>query len=130
MTELGEELTRRIERLYHEAGLDPPSPPEAAARLGAKPATVEGICRFLVQRGLLVRLDGKFLVHRGALDGVVRGLREWGVESFAIGEFKERFSLTRKLAIPILQWLDSERVTLRSGDLRKVLGPRRTNPPG
>jgi selenocysteine-specific elongation factor len=128
MTELGEELTGRIERLYHEAGLEPPSPSEAATRLGAKPATVEGICRFLVQRGLLVRLDGKFLVHRGALDAVVRGLREWGVESFSVGEFKERFGLTRKLAIPILQWLDSERATLRSGDRRKVLAPRRTGP--
>ncbi len=130
MTELGEELTRQIERVYHEAGLEPPSPPETAARLGARPATVEGICRFLVQRGHLVRLDGKFLIHRATLDAIVRGLYEWGVEGFGVGEFKERFGLTRKLAIPILQWLDSERVTLRSGDRRKVLAPRRTSPQG
>ncbi len=125
MTELGEELSRRIEQLYHDAGLDPPPPVEVAGRLEARPATVEGICRFLVQRGRLVRLDGKFLIHRSALDGVVRGIREWGVERFAVGEFKDRFGLTRKLAIPILEWLDSERVTLRTGMERKVLPPRR-----
>ncbi len=124
MTELGEELTRRIEALYREAGLAPPSPGEAAERLQARPATVEGICRYLVQRGRLVRLEGKFLIHHAALEAVARGIRDWGVAEFGVGEFKERFSLTRKLAIPVLEWLDSERVTLRLGSRRKVMPPR------
>ncbi len=38
-----------------------------------------------------------------------------------VGEFKDRFSLTRKLAIPILEWLDSQRVTVRTGNRRRVL---------
>lgn len=125
MTELGQELARRIEQLYHEAGLDPPSPGEAASRLEARPATVDGICSFLVQRGRLVRLEGKLLIHRAALDGVVRQVRGWGVERFGVGEFKDRFGLTRKLAIPILEWLDAERVTLRVGTERRVMPLRR-----
>jgi len=82
---------------------------------------VEGICKFLLQRRRLVRLDGKFLVHRAALDDVARGVREWGVDDFAVGDFKDRFGLTRKLAIPALEWLDSERVTVRQGNRRKIL---------
>ncbi|MCU0303377.1 MAG: selenocysteine-specific translation elongation factor [Thermoanaerobaculales bacterium] len=121
MSAVGEELARRVEVLYREAGFDAPSPADAAAQLEARPAMVEGICTFLVQRGRLVRLDGKFLVHRAALDEVAAGVRAWGCESFDVGEFKQRFGLTRKLAIPLLEWLDSERVTVRAESRRKIL---------
>jgi selenocysteine-specific elongation factor len=124
MTDIGKELTRRLESLYHEAGLDPPSPAAAAEQLGAKPSTVEGICRYLLQRGRLARLEGRILIHRASLDSVTREIRQWGVPSFSVGEFKAKFQLTRKLAIPILEWLDSERVTLRQGSSRKVLPPK------
>ncbi len=122
MSALGEELARRVEALYRETGFDAPGPLEAATELESRPATVEGICTYLVQRGRLVRLDGKFLIHRSVLDDVARKVREIESETFAVGEFKERFGLTRKLAIPVLEWLDSERVTVRMGNQRKILG--------
>jgi selenocysteine-specific elongation factor len=121
MTAAGEALTRKVEALYREAGFDAPSPAEAAERLNAKPATVEGICRYLNQRHRLVRLEGKFLIHRAVMDEMARKVREWEVEDFAVGDFKERFDLTRKLAIPALEWLDSERVTVRHGNRRKII---------
>jgi selenocysteine-specific elongation factor len=121
MTAAGEELSRRVEALYRETGFDAPSPREAAERLAARPASVEGICTFLIQRHRLVRLDGKYLVHRAVLDDMARGVREWEVEDFAVGDFKDRFGLTRKLAIPALEWLDSQRVTIRQGDRRRIL---------
>lgn len=121
MSALGEELARRVEGLYREAGFEAPGPLEAATALESRPATVEGICTFLVQRGRLVRLDGKYLIHRAALDEVARKIRDWECGSFTVGEFKERFGLTRKLAIPVLEWLDSERVTVRMGNQRKIL---------
>lgn len=122
MTTTGEELTRKVEQLYREAGLAPPSPGEIAQRLGARPATVDGICSFLVRKGRLVRLEGKFLIHGAVLEEVRRSIQAWPVETFGVGEFKDRFGLTRKLAIPILEWLDSKRVTLRRGSRRKILG--------
>jgi selenocysteine-specific elongation factor len=121
MTAAGKALTRKVEALYRETGFDAPSPAEAAERLAAKPATVEGICRFLLQRHRLVRLEGKFLIHRAVVDEVARNVGEWEVDDFAVGDFKERFGLTRKLAIPILEWLDSERVTVRHGNRRKII---------
>jgi selenocysteine-specific elongation factor len=121
MTELGAELARRVESEYREAGLSPPSPLEVAERLAARPAMVEGICRFLVQRGRIVRLEGKLLVHRAALDEVARRVSSREGELLSVGEFKDEFGLTRKLAIPILEWLDSERVTVRQGNNRKII---------
>jgi selenocysteine-specific elongation factor len=121
MTAAGEALARKVEALYRETGFEAPSPAEAAERLRAKPATVDGICRYLLQRRRLVRLEGKFLIHRAAMDEVARRVREWEVDDFAVGDFKERFGLTRKLAIPTLEWLDSERVTVRHGNRRKII---------
>jgi selenocysteine-specific elongation factor len=121
MTAAGEELSRRVEALYRETGFEAPSPHEAAERLAARPASVEGICKYLLQRRRLVRLDGKYLIHRAVLDNMARGVREWGVDDFAVGDFKDRFGLTRKLAIPALEWLDSERVTVRQGNRRKII---------
>jgi selenocysteine-specific elongation factor len=121
MTAVGEELARQVEASYHRAKLAPPPPGVVAEELGARPATVEGICQFLVQRGRLVRLEGALLVHRGALDEVVRTVRSRKSDTFSVGEFKDQFNLTRKLAIPILEWLDSERVTVRQENRRKII---------
>jgi selenocysteine-specific elongation factor len=121
MTEAGEELARRVEARYRELGFEAPSPQAVAEQLDARPEAVEGICRFLVQRRRLVRLDGKFLIHRAVLDEVAGRVRAWEVGEFGVAEFKERFGLTRKLAIPALEWLDSERVTVRHGDRRRIV---------
>jgi selenocysteine-specific elongation factor len=121
MTAAGEALAKKVEARYREDGFEAPAPVEVAERLQAKPAAVEAICRYLVQRRQLVRLDGKFLIHRAVLDDVAQRVREWDVADFAVGEFKEKFGLTRKLAIPTLEWLDSERVTVRQGNRRKIL---------
>ena len=121
VTRAGQELAERIDAIYREAGLAPPSPAEVAARLGARPVVVEGVCRYLTQRGVLVRLAGKLLIHRTALLAVAHEVMRWPSDELSVGEFKQRFGLTRKLAIPVLEWLDSERITARAGSNRRVL---------
>ncbi len=100
MTSAGRELTAKVEALYREDGFDASSPADAARRLEVKPAAVEGICKYLLQRRRLVRLEGKYLIHRTVLDEMAQRVRDWEVDDFGIGDFKERFGLTRKLAIP------------------------------
>lgn len=121
MTKAGEELALRVETLYRDDGFEAPSPIEAAQRLNAKPAAVESICKYLTQKRRLVRLDGKFLIHVATLEAMAQRVREWNVDEFTVGEFKEYVGLTRKLAIPALEWLDSERVTVRQGNHRKII---------
>ena len=121
---LEDPLAGRIEALYRQAGFDAPSPEEAALRLDANPKAVAGAVRVLLERKRLARVGGKWLLHRELLDEVAALVRAWGVETFEVAAFKERFSLTRKLAIPVLEWLDTERVTRREGERRRVLPPR------
>jgi selenocysteine-specific elongation factor len=117
-------LAAAVEAFYRREGFSSPSPGEVAASLRANPKAVEGMVRFLLARGRLARVGGKWIVHRDLLDETAAAVRAWGVEVFDVGQFKERFSLTRKLAIPLLEWLDSQRVTRREGDRRRVLPPR------
>ena len=116
------ELSRRIQRAFEEEGLTPPSPAELGRRLGAKPQILEGVIRYLVERGRLVRLPGELIVSAAAIERVKEDLRTSGLERFKVPAFKERYGISRKWAIPILEHLDSVGVTRRLGDERQVVG--------
>ncbi|MCU0291133.1 MAG: selenocysteine-specific translation elongation factor [Thermoanaerobaculaceae bacterium] len=127
-TPLEDGLAARIEEVYRESGVEAPSPGEVAVLLGAKEKVVEGLVRFLVDQKRLARVGGKWILHRRHLDAIAASLLEWDAEVFDVGQFKDRFALTRKLAIPILEWLDSERVTRREGDRRRIVRRRAGTP--
>jgi selenocysteine-specific elongation factor len=123
-TPLDDPLAARVEAFYRAGGFAAPSPEEAAAQLGANPKAVAGTVRVLIERQRLARIGGKWVLHRELLEEVAASVRSWGVETFDVSAFKERVSLTRKLAIPLLEWLDSQRVTRREGERRRVLPAR------
>ena len=83
---------------------------------------IEGLIGYLAKKGALVRLPGGWIVAREAVDAVVERLRASGKKAVDVGEFKEMFGLTRRLAIPLLEHLDATKVTRRVGDRREVLG--------
>jgi len=115
------ELSERIAAVFRERGLAPPSPAEVAEVVRHRRKVVEGLLAYLVKRGTLVRLPGGWLVSREAVGEVVSRLRASGKAAVEIGEFKEMFGLTRKLAIPLLEHLDGEKITRRVGDRREIL---------
>ncbi|MCB1009902.1 MAG: SelB C-terminal domain-containing protein, partial [Acidobacteria bacterium] len=123
----GEEtgLAARLVELYEQSALEPPSPAEAARRLGAKPSVAEGLIKYLVGRRKLVRLPAGLLISAAAVANLVADLRAAGWEKFGVPDFKERYGLSRKWAIPLLEHLDSTGVTRRIGDQRAVLPARR-----
>jgi selenocysteine-specific elongation factor len=115
------ELSQRIAQVFREGRLAPPSPAEVAAAVNHRQKVVDGLIGYLVKRGSLVRLPGGWLIAREAVDDVVSRLRTSGRRSFQVGEFKEMFGLTRRLAIPLLEHLDAEKITRRVGDRRELL---------
>jgi selenocysteine-specific elongation factor len=119
----GEEslLSRAVTERYERAGLDPPPPGDVAVELQAKPQILEGVLRFLVSRGDLVRLPNGLLIARSALDGLRRAVLDSDWERFSVADFKDRFGLSRKWAIPLLEHLDSSGLTRRLGDERMVV---------
>ncbi len=101
---------------------DPFSPPEPE---GVTPEEL----RALVQRGLLVQVEGRFYTSRAvdAAARVIAGLLARKPDGFTVAEARDALATTRKHALPLLARLDSTGVTRRRGDLR-VAGPRLPDP--
>jgi selenocysteine-specific elongation factor len=123
---LSAEDAAAIERLvdvYRVAGLTAPDPPQVAVSTGINPVRVTALSQLLVRQQVLVKVDA-FLFHREALERLkadVRALKSTGEAAVDVASFKQRYGLTRKFAIPLLEYLDRERVTRRVGDRRVVL---------
>jgi selenocysteine-specific elongation factor len=114
-----------LELAYRESGLKPLDAAAAAAVTGAPAAVVDRMLKLLLRQKTLVRLD-TLLFHEAALQGLkheVAALKEsaGGAARIDVGTFKERFGVTRKFSIPLLEYLDRERVTRRVGESRIVL---------
>jgi selenocysteine-specific elongation factor len=64
------------------------------------------------------------LFHTDVLEDLkkeVRAMRAAGIERIDVGTFKDRYGVSRKYAIPLLEYLDRERVTRRAGASRLIL---------
>lgn len=114
-------LSKAVLERYRQAGLEPPAPSDVTVGLSAKPQIVEGVIRHLTDRGDLVRLPGGLLIAASAVEELKRDLQAEGWKEFDVGRFKDRFGLSRKWAIPLLEHLDSTNVTRRIGDKRMLV---------
>jgi selenocysteine-specific elongation factor len=115
------ELSERVAGVFRRRGLDPPSLADVTREVGHKQKVVEGLAAYLVKKGSLLRLPGGWIIAREPVEDVIARLRGSGKASLDVGEFKEMFGLTRRLAIPLLEYLDAAKVTRRVGDRREIV---------
>jgi selenocysteine-specific elongation factor len=123
-----EEMRTRaaLEAAYRASGLKPPDAGSLAAEKRLAPALVDKITSLLVRQKVLARVD-TLVFHAEALQtlkGDIQALKATapgGRATVDVTMFKDRYGITRKFAIPLLEWLDRERVTRRVGDTRVVL---------
>jgi selenocysteine-specific elongation factor len=129
---LGDDLTRgvaaRVEALA-ACGLQWPGLEAFAAQVAQAPPPPSGqgeeeYLRHLVDHGQAVQVASDYLVHASALDDLIGRLRDRFAASpeLSFAEFRELSGLTRKLGIPMLEYLDQAGWTTRRGDVR-VAGP-------
>ena len=84
-------------------------------------AVADRIAGLLLRQKTLVKLD-TLLFHADALARLKADVRALKKDARVdVAAFKERYGITRKFAIPLLEYLDRERVTRRVGDSRVVL---------
>ena len=122
------QLRAALEKAYQDAALAAPSMSEAFAQSGISAAAQphgRKILQLLIDSGVLVRVAGEMFFHRSALDDLIKKLRAHAARgsdrSIDVPAFKELAGISRKYAIPLLEYLDRQRVTRREGDRRVVL---------
>ena len=120
-----ERVYAAIERAYRDAGLTPPAGAAVTAIAGAPAPAVDRLLRLHLRQKTLVRI-GELIFHGEVLARLKAEVTAIKVVAGAgaridVGAFKERFGVSRKFAIPLLEYLDRERVTRRVGESRVVL---------
>ena len=110
----------RIEAEFREAGVAPPTLEEAFAKVGLAGSSAQAIAQLLVESRRLVRIREGLYFHaeplQVAVDRVVAFLRE--NQAITPQQIKDLLGISRKYAIPLLEWLDTQRLTVRVGDKR------------
>ncbi len=107
---------------FERAGIAPPSPDEMATRLGIAPAEMRRLITLLLRAGTLVRLsDDSLCMHRRVLEALTDRIRGLRGQALDIATFKQLAGVSRKYAIPLLEYLDRERITVKQGSQRLVL---------
>jgi selenocysteine-specific elongation factor len=115
------DLARQIEQRFAEAGLKPPPVSELINSIQQKPKVIEGVVGYLVKTGTLIRLAEGVYLHKDAAAAARDQLQAHRGKQIEIQWFKDFFTLSRKIAIPLLEFFDRQGVTKRQGDLRTIL---------
>lgn len=115
-------LAQALSDLFLRAGLNPPEVEAALTEVGAG-SRGPSLLAHHVRTGTLRRLRDGRIFHREALEDLRRRLREYrkGSTTIDVAAFKDLAGVSRKNAIPLLEHLDEERVTLRRGNERLIL---------
>jgi selenocysteine-specific elongation factor len=113
----------QIEKAFAQAGLKVPLMKEVLAALPVDKARAQKLVTLLLRDRVLVKLADELVFHHSALEGLRQLMTEQKKKSSKIdvGTFKDLLGVTRKYAIPLLEYLDQQRITRRVGDERIIL---------
>jgi selenocysteine-specific elongation factor len=114
----------QIEAAFASAGLAVPSAQEVLATLSVEARRSEKLLQLLLREKVLHRVTPELIFHRQALAELrvkLAAYKKAKGERISVPAFKDLTGITRKYAIPLLEYLDRERVTRRQGDERVIL---------
>jgi len=117
-------LAKRAEAAVLEGALQPPSPKELSEAWSESEGEVRAIFEHLVHEGVLVKIKGDIYFHRSSFEKLkeelVAFLRSHG--EITTPQFKEMTKASRKYVIPLIEYFDQIKLTLRLGDKRVLRG--------
>ncbi len=116
-----EQALNAIESLFANAGLTVPPVNEVLAKSGVEKARARSLLQILLRQERLVRVGDELVFHADALHSLREQLAARRGQRFTVPVFKDWTGISRKYAIPLLEYLDRERVTRREGDERILL---------
>lgn len=111
----------KIEKAFEDAGLAVPALAEVLAKCGVEAARSRSLLQILFRQRKLFRISEDLVYHHSAIETLKQMLAAHKGERFAVPTFKDWTGVSRKYAIPLLEFLDRERITRRDGDDRIVL---------
>ncbi len=126
------ELSNRIEQIYLTAGVEAPSLDDAMTKANvaaAQRAQARKLLQLLLDDRKLARIQGEMFMHSKVIEELKTKLHTYASQHepdrlIDVPAFKDLAGVSRKYAIPLLEYFDREQVTRRAGDKRLILKPR------
>ncbi len=118
-----EDARQHIIKAFQEAGLRVPGLRELLEKLPVDNLRARKILQGLLREQTLVRVSEDLVFHRESVEQLKQLLAERKVQSdrLSVLQFKDLTGISRKYAIPLLEYLDREKITRRLGDQRVIL---------
>ena len=116
-----EDAMGKIEGAFERTGLAVPALAEVLAGSGVELGRAKTLLQILLREKKLVRVSPELVFHASAIRTLREMLATHRGKIFAVPEFKDWTGVSRKYAIPLLEFLDREKATRREGDARVVL---------
>ena len=116
-----EEVLSKLETILYRGEFASASLEDLRRELRLSEKRLQALLTVLLERNKIVKGRDGFLLHSRWLDDIVKTIRESGKKELSIAEFKAMSGLSRKYAIPLLEFLDEMGVTRRKGSVREIL---------
>ena len=129
LSEKDSRLREKLEEVYREAGVECPSIDDALVRAGVTgPQRIQArkVLQLLIEDRVILRVQNEMFMHSSVLDELKVKLldhasRHEPERLIDVAGFKDLAGVSRKYAIPLLEYFDREKVTRRAGDKRIIL---------
>jgi len=121
MREDEEHARQAIERAFEQAGLAVPTVAEVLAQAGVEAGRARTLLEVLLREKRLVRINQQLVFHHSAMEKLRSLLARHRPARFSVPDFKEWTGISRKYAIPLLEYLDRTHVTRREAGQRLIL---------
>ena len=117
-------LVKRVEASVLKGGLQPPSPKELSEEWSEREEEVRAIFEHLTHEGVLVKIKGEIYVHQVSFENLKEELVAYlkSHQEITTPQFKEMTRASRKYAIPLIEYFDQSKLTLRIGEKRVLRG--------
>jgi selenocysteine-specific elongation factor len=118
------DLREKIALLYRQGGLSPPTVKEVIERFSDRTKEVASLIQVMTREGELVRISEDLNFHREELARLRESYREYLVREGKAtpASFRELTGLTRKFIIPLMEYFDMMKLTIREGEHRILRG--------
>ena len=119
----GSQTSDKILQLLEKAGFQPPLKEELSQTLSIEQKVTGDVLKLMSKEGLIVRINDSLYMTSDSFRDMISRLRVFFAKKpdMTVAEFRDMLGTTRKYALPFLEYLDSNRITLRVGDVRKFL---------
>jgi selenocysteine-specific elongation factor len=123
LSQSDESVKTKIHNALEQGGFQPPSKEELCQLLKMDQKRLSDMLQHMAKEGALVRINDSLYITDSSFRKMIGQLKAFFSKKpeMTVAEFRDSLNTSRKYALPLLEYLDSHNITLRVGDVRKLL---------